>query len=786
MIKDYLTLRKKIIEKEFAHLNPEQRKAVYTVNGPVLILAGAGSGKTTVLVNRIGNIIKYGCAYTSDFVPPYVNEEVISFLNDYYEGRSDDHEKASVYLGVDAAEPWQVLAITFTNKAAGELKQRLNMRLGEQKANDIWASTFHSACARILRRYGDRIGYSNHFTIYDTDDSKRAMKQVQRNLDMSDKILSHKVILNEISKAKDSLIGPQEYAVTAQNDVRKRMISEAYIAYQNMLKQADAMDFDDIVYNCVKLLQQEEDVLEYYQHKFKYVLVDEYQDTNHAQYVLTSLLAGGYKNICVVGDDDQSIYSFRGATVENILQFENQYDNVLTIRLEQNYRSTSTILDAANAVIKNNENRKSKSLWTAGDTGEKITVYTAYNERAESEYVADTIMDNVNSGAKWSDHAILYRVNALSANFERSFVKMGVPYRVIGGFRFYERKEIKDAVAYLCAVNNPHDDIRIRRIINTPKRSIGETTVNNAAEIAAGLGVSLFEVLDNADRYEKLYRSSSKLKAFTTLIKGLNSLVDEIPHKDLFDTIMERTGYITSLSADEETFEERSENINELSSTLITYSEENPGATLTQFLEEVALMTDIDNYDAGEDAVVMMTIHAAKGLEFPTVFLVGMEEGVFPGSQSMYEKRELEEERRLAYVGITRAKNELHLTKSQTRMLYGCTNRNRQSRFIDEIPESLVVCKGESTWGMPAKPVAINASQARAASHIKVNRSYGQAGAANNTDSFKTGDRVRHKTFGEGLIISSTAMGGDMLLEIAFDTVGTKKLMAKFARLTKI
>ncbi len=786
MITDYIELRKKIIEKDFDRLNPEQKKAVFSVDGPLLILAGAGSGKTTVLVNRIANIIKYGKAYYSDYVPPFIDDKAISFLNDYYEGRSNDHNLASMYLAVEAPKPWQMLAITFTNKAAQEMKDRLGLVVGDG-AEEIWASTFHSACTRILRRYADRLGYTSHFTIYDTDDSKRAMKQVQRMVNIDDKVLSHKLILSEISHAKDSLIDCEEYAKTAQNDVRRRMISQSYTEYQNLLKQSDAMDFDDIIFNCVKLLRQEPDVLEHYQRQFKYVLVDEYQDTNHAQYVLTSLLAGGYKNICVVGDDDQSIYRFRGATVENIMEFENQYDNALVIRLEQNYRSTSTILDAANKVIENNEHRKGKSLWTAGDKGDKITVHTAANEREEGEYIADTIMDAVKEGKKWSDHAVLYRMNALSANIERSFVKMGVPYRVIGGFRFYERKEIKDAIAYLCVINNFNDDIRLRRIINEPKRGIGETTVNNAMDIARGLGISLFEVLDNAEQYEKLYRSASKLKSFTQMIKSLNALVDEIPLKELFEKLMEQTGYINSLSADMDTFEERSENLNELASSLVTFSEDVPGGTLTEFLEEVALMTDIDNYDKDSDSVVLMTLHSAKGLEFNRVFIVGMEEGIFPGRQSMYDEREVEEERRLAYVGITRAREKLYLTKAQSRMVYGSTNRNRQSRFVDEIPNCLVETSGVSyLTTVPPKPVATSAGQARRMSPVQVNRSYGQTVKSNNTDVFNVGDRVKHKAFGEGMIISTSAMGGDVLLEIAFDTVGTKRLMGKFARLTKI
>ncbi len=784
MKSEYLSLRKKIIEKDFSRLNPMQMQAVLKTKGALLILAGAGSGKTTVLVNRIANIIKYGDAYKSDFIPSFITEEHIAFLKDYYNGKNQDHAKAADLLSVGAAKPWEVIAITFTNKAANELKTRLELILGEQ-ARDIWASTFHSACTKILRRYGDRIGFSKHFTIYDTADSERAVKQVQRNLNIDDKLLSYKLILHEISHAKDRLVSPAEYASEAQDDYRLKKIAQAYTAYQKLLQSTDAMDFDDIIYNTVRLLRGNEDVLAHYQKQFKYVLVDEYQDTNHAQYVLTSLLAGYYKNICVVGDDDQSIYRFRGATVKNILDFENQYKDADVIRLEQNYRSKENILNAANCIIKNNSARKGKNLWSDRGDGEKITVYTGYNENDEAGFVGDTILNDVADGMHYNDHAVLYRASALSSTVERAFTRMGIPYRVLSGHRFFDRREIKDAVAYLSVVNNPDDDIRLMRIINVPKRGIGETTMRNAYEIARGMGMSIFEVIEESESFEKLYRASAKLKAFADMIKRISSFIDTVSLDELFEILMRETGYRDSLMAEDDS-EERLQNLDELKSSLITYSEETVDPTLTGFLEEVALMSDVDNLDETADSVPLMTLHAAKGLEFPVVFIVGMEEGIFPGRQAMFDMNEVEEERRLAYVGITRAKDRLYLTKSESRMLYGCTNRNRQSRFIDEIPEEYIEKSGNIDRFTSVKPTAINLSEAGKSSPVKVNRSFGQAGSTKVTDSFSPGDRVKHKTFGEGMIISASPMGNDVLLEIAFESVGTKKLMMRFARLTKI
>ncbi|MBQ6624252.1 MAG: UvrD-helicase domain-containing protein, partial [Clostridia bacterium] len=585
--------------------------------------------------------------------------------------------------------PWEILAITFTNKAANELKERLEKVIGSQN-NEIWASTFHSFCSRILRRDGDKIGFSSNFTVYDTDDSKRVMKECMRQLDIEERFLPVKSILNEISTSKDSLISPQEYIDNAGNDIRKINIGKAYSRYQQLLKKADAMDFDDIIVNTVKLLSEHDDIREYYQNKFKYIMVDEYQDTNHAQFKLVEILASKRKNICVVGDDDQSIYKFRGATIENILNFENQYSNAKVIRLEQNYRSTQNILDAANSVISHNTMRKGKDLWTSNSSGELIVLNTTYDEQAEARFIADTIMQNVSDGGKWSDNTILYRMNSQSNAIENVFVRLAVPYRIIGGHRFYDRKEIKDAIAYLHVINNSSDDLRLKRIINEPKRGIGDTTVNKASEIATNLNISLYEVFKNVEDYPALSRASAKIRQFIDIMEEIINKQDSFSLNELLEYCLKNTGYIDSLALDKDSYIDRVENLNELSTNLFKYQEENDEPTLNGFLEEVSLMTDIDNYNSENDSVTMMTLHSAKGLEFPNVFIPGLEEGIFPGMQSMFSSAEIEEERRLAYVGITRAKERLYLSNANTRMLFGSTNHNKPSRFIDEIPSHLI------------------------------------------------------------------------------------------------
>ena len=802
---EFLSLRRQIIENEFKRMNECQKKAVFQIDGPLLILAGAGSGKTTVLVNRIANMLRFGHAYTSEFADRTPDDDDIQLMQAYLAGDKSVYPDIADVLSDRAPKPWQILAITFTNKAANELKERLCAMLGDE-ANDIWASTFHSSCVKILRRNADKLGFTNRFTIYDTDDSRRVMKECQRLLGIEDRFLPHKTILGEISRAKDSLVPPDEFLKTAGQDTRMQKIGECYKKYQNLLKNADAMDFDDIIFNTVRLFEENPDVLEHYQRQFRYVMVDEYQDTNHAQYKLTSLLADGYRNICVVGDDDQSIYRFRGATIENILSFETRYSDATVIRLEQNYRSTQCILDAANAVIENNSQRKGKNLWTANGAGEKIELETAEDETGEANFIADKILSSVAKGRHFGDHAVLYRMNAMSGPIERALVKNAIPYRIIGGHKFYDRMEIKDALAYLSVVNNPADKIRLQRIINTPKRGIGDTSVQKANEIADLLGVSLFEVFKTADEYEVLKRAAGKLKAFAAMIEGIAVFSEDAPLADTLNRILEETDYVNSLRAEPEKFEDRVQNLNELSATLTRFSEENPEGTLNDYLEEVALLTDIDNYNSEADTVVLMTLHSAKGLEFPVVFIPGMEEGVFPGMQSMYVESEVEEERRLAYVGITRAKQKLYLTHAKSRMIYGSTNYYRPSRFVAEIPEKLLEIhrsvgfreRAGLTGGGYSGHTKSNAGggtytsvggSAGSTGGSAVNRGFSKsAGGAKSAalPDFKPGDTVEHKAFGTGVISTIRPMGNDMLLEVVFQKVGTKKLMARMANLKKI
>lgn len=797
MITDAKVLRNKIIEKQFSRMNPVQFSAVTTVNGPILILAGAGSGKTTVLVNRIAYLIDYGNAYNNSNFRFPLSEDDIILLNKYYDGDISLEREAKQLLTYDAPKPWEILAITFTNKAANELKERLIKLLGEENGSSIWASTFHSCCVRILRRDGERLGYSSHFTIYDTDDSKRIIKECQRLLNFDDKFITAKTILGEISRAKDSMITPAEYIEDNASDPRKSIIGKAYEKYQELLKNADAMDFDDIIVNTVKLLSEHADVREYYQHKFKYVMVDEYQDTNHAQYRLTSLLAGGYNNVCVVGDDDQSIYKFRGATIENILKFEFQYDNAKTIRLEQNYRSTQNILDAANAVISNNSERKGKTLWTENGTGDKILIRTVSDDITEGTFIASNIMDSSSNGKSWSDHAVLYRMNAQSATIERALVRAGIPYRIIGGHRFYERKEVKDIVAYLSVICNPNDTVRLRRIINEPKRGIGESTMNNAAKIADALGISLYDVISHPSDYPVLSRAAAKLNQFTMMIDELHNARDNVSPTELYEMLLNKIGYVEFLAQDKDTYVDRLANINELESNIQRYVEENPDSpTLEAFLEDVALMSDIDNYNSDSDAVILMTLHSAKGLEFPVVYIPGMENGIFPGMQSMMSNSDMEEERRLAYVGITRAKEKLILSNAKTRMLHGQTSYNPPSCFIDEIPDELTIIQkpetqSYSSYGSYSSSYNKTTASKPTYDNMQAKTGYTASISSQKTQAtpmteYKIGEKVRHKKFGDGMILSVSKMGNDMLLEIAFDTVGTKKLMAKVAPLTKL
>lgn len=739
------------LKKQFSHMNNMQQQAVFCTEGPLLILAGAGSGKTTVLVNRIAYILQS-----------------------------------------ELCKPWQILAITFTNKAAGELKERICNAVPEG-GSDIWAATFHSTCARILRRYGDRIGFTSHFTVYGTDDQKKLVKDILKQLNYDEKMLPVKRVLNEISKAKDEMLTPQEMLKRAGYDNLKQSVAKVYEIYQSRLKTADAMDFDDMLCKTVELFQKCPDILEFYQNQFKYIMVDEYQDTNKVQYKFVSMLAAKYGNICVVGDDDQSIYKFRGATIENILSFENTFKGAKMIRLEQNYRSTQNILNAANGVISNNTMRKGKTLWTENAVGDKIEVHTSDSERDEAQFIAKTILDGVAGGRKFSDFAILYRMNAQSNSIEQALSRSGIPHRVIGGRRFYDREEIRDMVAYLQVINNPHDDVRLGRIINVPKRGIGATTLEKASEIAAGLGESIYSVIKDADVYPQLSRAATKLKSFVALIDGLMEAEQSGDYSlaELYNLILEHTDYEKYLKTEKDNPDVRIENIEELSSNIIKFEEDYAEeASLSNFLEEISLQTDIDNYDAEADSSVMMTLHSAKGLEFPVVFIAGLEEGVFPSIATMMNPDELNEERRLAYVGITRAKEKLYITKAKSRMLMGHTSYNKVSRFVNEIPPELLNYTGEkktfaSTNGFSASSSHISIG---AGSKFTPNKSFNTftKPAVKSGTVYKKGDCVFHKVFGRGMIMKTEKMGNDTMLEVAFDKAGTKTLMANFSKMEKI
>lgn len=774
----FVAARKKYIAAQFGNMNPRQLEAVMTTEGPLLLLAGAGSGKTTVLIHRIANLIRFGCGSDSEEIPDEVTQEDVIFLESQAAQPSEDGKaRADRLCQMHPAAPWSIIAITFTNKAANELKERLSRMLGTA-ALDVWAMTFHSACCRILRREIDRLGYSSSFTIYDTADSERVMKEILRDNHIDDKVFPPRVVLGMISKAKDKMQSPEQFAETAGDDYRLKHIAALFAEYQKRLKAANAVDFDDIILLTVQLLQNFEDVRSYYQRKFRYVLIDEYQDTNNLQYLLASLLAGRYENICVVGDDDQSIYRFRGASIQNILDFENQYHGAKTIRLEQNYRSTQRILDAANSVISNNRGRKGKHLWTSNGEGEKILCYEALNESDEANFVANNILSE-SHGKNLKDYAILYRTNAQSNALEYAFKRTGVRYRIIGGTRFFDRAEVKDMLAYLCVINNRADDLRLKRIINQPPRGIGDKTVENMVRLCSASGQSLYSVVSDPYNYPALERSAQRLMNFTVMIEDCAQLLDTLPLPEFYEELLIRTGYVAMLE-EKDTVENRTrlENVRELKSSILTYMENTDEPSLNGFLEEIALYTDIEQYDQDADAVVMMTMHSAKGLEFPNVYIVGMEEGLFPGLRAVGEPEEMEEERRLCYVAITRAKQRLTITGARQRMLYGRTTINRPSRFLEEIPSELLIRES-------AKPLASNF-----ATFVNVPK---QQPRYRTTDSFATakpkiplpeyqkGDMVQHDVFGSGLILSALKMGNDAMLEIAFDQVGTKRLMAAAA-----
>ncbi len=796
---DFSTLKKKIIQKDFSRMNNMQFKAVTTTEGAVLVLAGAGSGKTTVLVNRIAYLVKYGNAFLNDNMPCPPEPEMQRGI-DYLEGKTND---PGPYFKSYPVKPYNILAITFTNKAAGELKNRIANILGGE--TDVWAGTFHSICAKILRISGGRLGYSSSFTIYDDDDQKRVVKDILKQRGIDSKELSPKHIVSEISRAKEAFLTPEEYLNSAAFNYSRKTIADIFAEYNNRLKEADAMDFDDLISNTVKLFEENQDILEKFASRFKYVMVDEYQDTNHSQFRLVSLLSSVHKNICVVGDDDQSIYSFRGATIENILNFEKQFKDTTVIRLEQNYRSTKTILKAANTLIANNKGRKGKELWTDLSYDDVISVATTESAEGEGRYVANKIADAVANGKNFSDHAILYRMNAQSAAIENVLTRSGIPYRVIGGHRFFDRKEIKDVISYLAVINNYKDSVRLKRIINEPKRGIGDTSINKAEQIADNLKMPLYEVLKTSDNFPALSRSSGKMKEFCRVIDDLIEASKTLSIDKLLELTLEATGYLDMLRLEGEASKDRVENVNELLSSIMQYMKDNEEASLQGFLEEVALISDIDNYDNESDTVTLMTLHSAKGLEFDTVFLVGLEEEIFPGSQSIYGgEAEMEEERRLMYVGITRAKRKLYITNAYTRMLFGQTKRGRVSRFVRELPDDCLEVKGYSPFTAPSGYGNSGGSYGSSygssyGGYNKEFSGYNDYSAPKTTTSvkpvekkmasgktYKVGTMVKHNVFGEGVIINATPMGNDTLLEIAFVTAGTKKVMANFARLKEI
>ena len=687
---EYLALRDQYIEARFARLNAVQRQAVFATEGPLLILAGAGSGKTTVLVNRIANIIRFGSAHGSRELPRPVTEADLNDLRTAV-ANGRDLPRETAYLAVRPARPWNVLAITFTNKAAGELKERLRAMLGDTLGGDVNASTFHSACVRMLRRDAERIGFPKSFTIYDSDDQQRVIKQIYKDLMIDDKFLPVKSAIAQISSFKDKLMSAEEVAGEPFANTKAQLISKIYTAYAGRLKTAGAMDFDDLIFHTVRLLQNDAEAREYYQNRFRYVVVDEYQDTSVAQFHLVRLLAGGTNNVCVVGDDDQSIYKFRGATIENILNFEKVFSGAKTIRLEQNYRSTANILNAANSVIKNNMGRKGKTLWTESGDGEKVHHYTATNEQDEASHIADVIGEHLREGASLKDHAVLYRMNAQSNPIETYFARAGIPYRIVGGQRFFDRKEVKDINSYLAVIVNPRDDVRLRRIINEPARKIGMTTIDKIGELASAAGVPMMEIIAHVRDYPALQRACAPLERFYEMYRELCDLSISEPLDVFVGDVIKKSGYEAMLKAMKEEGETRLENLGQLVSSIKTYADQNgEDATLAGFLEEVALISDLDSYDNDADSVTMMTIHSAKGLEFPYVFVIGMEDGIFPGDMAKYNEEDMEEERRLCYVAITRAKKELYLSSSRTRMIFGQTRRNPPSSFLAEIDPALL------------------------------------------------------------------------------------------------
>ena len=810
----FIQARHDAIATEYSNLNPCQRQGVLATEGPLLLLAGAGSGKTTVLIHRVANLLRFGRGSDTDEIPVPISEDEVQFLEQYAAAPDAAQRPLMEYLcAVEPARPWEVLAITFTNKAANELKERLGRMLGEEVAADVWASTFHSACVRILRRDIDRLGFDRSFTIYDSDDSKRVIKDIIKELELEEKSFPPREVQTIISRAKNDMQTPEDFAEQGKaiNDWRKIRMGKVYSLYNRKLRDANALDFDDLLWHTVRLLETAGDVREYYQRKFRYILIDEYQDTNALQYRLAALLTNQEKNICVVGDDDQSIYRFRGADITNILSFERQFKGARVIRLEQNYRSTQNILDAANAVIRHNQGRKGKTLWTENGRGELVTVKTTYNESDEANFVLGQIMMYYRRGGNWGDCAVLYRTNAQSNAMEYACKRNGVPYKIYGGLKFFDRAEVKDMLAYLCVINNPTDDLRLRRIINVPARKIGATTVDKAQLIAARYGLTLYDVLCRAEEFPELKSSAARLKPFTDMIEEMRRRLPDCPLPEFYDYVCERSGYAPALrEKDDVESRGRLENVQELKSSILTYLENAEGTepSLSGFLDEIALYTDLDSRADGDNCVTMMTMHAAKGLEFPQVFVVGMEEGLFPGNRAMGDGAEMEEERRLCYVAMTRAREKLTLTNARQRTLYGRTTPCMPSRFLNEIPEENMEWlskpqprsesweerdsdygdRGYGSYGGYGQRSAAPVVTRREPAEPKAGALRSAAGASKAAPKaaaprmqIQAGATVEHDAFGRGLVLSVRAMGGDALVEVAFDSVGTKKLMLKMA-----
>lgn len=773
-------LKKKILQREFSNLNEPQREAVFRVNGNLLVLAGAGSGKTTVIINRIYNMIVYGDAYNNNLE---YNEEIFDKLNNGFKNgkKLSDFSKL---LNLKPVLPENILAITFTNKAAKEIKQRLVNKIGEE-AEKICTSTFHSLCAKILRAHAEFFGYTPSFTIYDSDDQKRLIKECEKALNIDEKVLSIKSCISYISDAKDNLLSASDFKRKNENNFKMTKVANIYELYEQRMKNSNAMDFDDLIFYTVLLFKKNKDILNKYKNIFKYIMVDEYQDTCKSQHELIKFLAGNNGNLCVVGDDDQSIYKFRGANIKNILYFDKYFKNNKTIRLEQNYRSTKNILAAANSVIKNNHSRKNKNLWTEHAEGDKIEWHMGYSEHDEAMYITSQITKKVQEGRKYSDFAVLYRMGSQSGVIEKLFARNNIPYRIVGNVRFFDRKEVKDIIAYLSVVNNTKDEIRLKRIINRPNRSIGERTLMAIGKAAAANNKTFYEVVRSAYDYPELIRAAAKVSGFANLIESfLKKKVSGVKLSELYKFIIDETGYFDFLEASEDDFGDRIDNVKELGSFISKFEEEKGDeATLELFLEEISLISDssvTENSDKG--FVTLMTIHASKGLEFPIVFLPGFEEGIFPGQQSMYNNDEVEEERRLAYVAITRAKEYLCILNSTSRMTFGSTSHNKPSRFISEIPSELInITKAREWKKMPAGQRVPKSIKDIKIKSVVSARSFGTNAKINNSlnldkKKYILGDIVNHNIFGHGVVTSVYDMGNDSLLEIDFEKSGKKKI----------